>query len=77
MKLNVDYLKIDGSLIQKLPHDENFKKAVAAINSFAHSIGIKTIAEFVSDEQIYDEVKKIGIDYCQGYYFSQPLDTIE
>jgi EAL domain-containing protein (putative c-di-GMP-specific phosphodiesterase class I) len=77
LKLNVDYLKIDGSLIQKLAHDENVRKAVTTIHSFAHSIGIQTVAEFVSDEAIYAEVKEIGIDYCQGYYFSEPLKVVK
>lgn len=77
LKLNVDYLKIDGSLIQKLVHDENVRKAVVTIHSFAHSIGLQTVAEFVSDEAIYSEVKAIGIDYCQGYLFSQPLESVK
>jgi len=76
LKLNVDYLKIDGSLIQKLAHDENVRKAVVTIHSFAHSIGIQTVAEFVSDEEIYANVKEIGIDYCQGYYFYEPLEAL-
>lgn len=76
LRLDVDYLKIDGSLIRNLVHDENSRKVVATINTFAHSIGLETIAEFVSSKEIYEEVAKLGIDYCQGYYFAEPKPGI-
>ncbi len=45
---------------------------VTTITEFAKKLGMKTIAEFVEDEQIFEIVKEIGIDYSQGYYFSAP-----
>ena len=46
------------------------------IVNYSKELNIKTIAEFVSDEYIYKEVKRVGVDYSQGYYFSKPLNNI-
>ncbi|BCD68769.1 EAL domain-containing protein [Nitratiruptor sp. YY09-18] len=70
--LDIDYLKIDGSLIQTLPHDENAKLIVSAIIYLAKKSGIKTVAEFVSSKEILEEVKTLGIDYSQGYFLAKP-----
>jgi diguanylate cyclase (GGDEF)-like protein len=78
LKLNIDILKIDASLIKNLPSDANARLFVQHINDFSQKIGIETVAEFVADEAIYEEVKKIGIDFSQGYYFYEPsADLIE
>lgn len=72
LKLKIDILKIDASLIKNLPTDANARLFVEHINSFAQKIGLETVAEFVADEAIYEEIKKIGIDCSQGYCFYQP-----
>ena len=76
INLEIDYLKIDGSLIRKLKDNPHTKVIVKTINSFAKEIGLKSIAEFVSDEEIYKIAKEIGIDCSQGYYFSPPIENI-
>lgn len=73
IKLNMDILKIDGSLIRTLPHDRNTQIIVQHICDFAHEMGIRTVAEFVSNEAIYRQVREIGIDDSQGFYFYEPL----
>lgn len=72
LKLNVDTLKIDASLIKNLPHDRNAQIFVQHICDFAHEMGIIVVAEFVANEAIYHQVKAIGIDASQGYYFYEP-----
>lgn len=72
MRLKADYIKIDGSIIKKLTTDSNAQAVVKAIVFFAQECGMKTIAEFVENEAIYTKVVEYGIDYSQGYYFSQP-----
>ncbi len=72
LNLKVDYIKIDGTLIKQLPYNQDACKIVKIINEFADEINIKTIAEFVADEKIYEMVKKLDIDYCQGFYFYEP-----
>lgn len=72
LKLNVDYIKIDGSLIRGITTNTRHTIIVETIIDFAQKIGAKTIAEFVSDEAIYAAVIKHGIDYSQGYYTGKP-----
>jgi len=75
LNLEIDYLKIDGSLIKKI-EDNNTKIIVETINSFAKRMLIHTISEFVSTKEILKEVKNLNIDYTQGFYLSKPLEKI-
>ncbi len=72
LKLGVDYIKIDGSLIRGISDNERHRIIIDTIIDFAKKIGAKTIAEFVSDETIYSAVKEHGIDFSQGYYTGKP-----
>lgn len=72
--LNVDFVKIDGSLIEKLSNSKELEIIVNTIGNFSRELGIKTVAEFVSDEKIYDKIKELNIDYCQGYFFGKPTN---
>lgn len=76
-KLDVDYLKIDGSLIKNITTDADHLLTVESILFYAHKKKIKTIAEFVENEEIFDTLIDLGIDYSQGYLFSAPKLTIE
>ena len=72
LKLDVDYIKIDGSLIREIYHNPRHHIIVETIVSFSNKIGAKTVAEFVSDEKIYNTVRELGIDYSQGYFTGKP-----
>lgn len=76
IKLKADYLKIDGSLIKNINNDNNALIVVSTIVDFSKKLGMKTIAEFVENEEIFNTVKDLGIDYSQGYYFSAPKSEI-
>lgn len=76
IKLNADYIKIDGSLIKDILLNKNNQEIVITIVDFAKRQGFKTIAEFVSSKEIFDRVKELGIDYAQGYYISEPKPEI-
>lgn len=77
LKLDVDYLKIDGSLIQNITTDKNAQIIVKHINSFAQDMGLQTIAEFVSTKESYEVVKNLGINFSQGYFFHEPSAKID
>lgn len=77
IELEVDFIKIDASIIKRLPESEKARDLVRAVVSFARATGIKTIAEFVADERIFNLVCELGVDYSQGYYFSPPLPLQE
>jgi len=72
--LNIDYVKIDGSLIKEIDHLPKQALIVETIAQFCKKLGIKTVAEFVCSEEIYNTAKKLGIDYMQGYHFGKPVD---
>ena len=75
--IDVDYIKIDGMFIKNLQEDEKSKKMVQTIVSFAQEIGALTIGEFVHNEEVFNIVERLGVDYAQGYYKSQPLSKEE
>ncbi|MDD2698556.1 MAG: EAL domain-containing protein [Arcobacteraceae bacterium] len=76
VKLNADYIKIDGSLIKDLASNKTSQIVVKNIVNFANDLGMKTIAEFVENESILEKLKELGVDYSQGYHFSQPRREI-
>jgi len=76
IKLNPDGVKIDGSLIKNILSDKNSEIIVKTLVSFAKELNIKTIAEYVENEDIFKKLISLGVDYYQGYYFSPPLSNI-
>jgi diguanylate cyclase (GGDEF)-like protein/PAS domain S-box-containing protein len=72
IKLNIDYIKLDGSLIEKLNIDKNVEHMIKALLDFAKNADIKTIAEFVSTKELDAKVRELGIDYIQGYLYGEP-----
>ena len=75
LKMNIDYLKIDASLIKNIATNENSYKITKTIIEFAKNLNLKTIAEFVENEEIFNIVRKLGADYSQGYFFSAPISA--
>lgn len=75
INLDVDYLKIDGSLIKNIDRD-TFEIIIETIVNFTKRVDIKTVAEFVSSEEIFDKVKKLNINFSQGYLLGKPTDKI-
>lgn len=72
IKLEADYLKLDGKLIQKIVVDSDSYTVAETIVAFAHKNNIQVIAESVSSSEILENVKKLDIDYSQGFYLAKP-----
>ncbi len=72
--LPVDYLKIDGNLIQGVADDPIAFGMVQAIHRVGGLMGIRTIAEYVSNQAILDKIREIDIDYGQGFLLGQPFE---
>lgn len=68
----VEYLKIDGSIILNMTRDPVDQSKVAAISRVAQKIGVKTIAEFVESEEAKAKLREIGVDFAQGFGISKP-----
>lgn len=74
--LNVDYLKIDGSIIQNILLDKNAEIVARTLVQFARQLEIETIAEFVDSEEILNKVTELDIDYSQGYFLGKPNEIL-
>lgn len=72
--LNVDYLKIDGSFVKGVVNDDTDRLFVKSTIEIANHLGIKTIAEFVENNQIRNVVASLGADYAQGFGIHRPQD---
>ena len=72
MKLKVDYIKIDASMIKDIDKNINSQMVTETIIDFARKMNIQTIAEFVHSQSVFDVVKEMGIDFAQGYFFGKP-----
>ncbi len=73
IQLDIDILKIDGSIIRELQTTpERAKTVLRSIKRLAETFQYELVAEFVSDEDIYEMVKELDIQYSQGYYLGEP-----
>ncbi|BAO43552.1 EAL domain-containing protein [Thiolapillus brandeum] len=70
--LPVDFLKIDGKFVHEMDKDPISLAMVRSINEIGQLMGKKTIAEFVANQKIMDQLKMIGVDYAQGFYIGRP-----
>lgn len=70
--LDVDFLKLDGMFVRDMAADSIDRSMVKSINEVRHMMGMQTIAEFVEDEVIRDELKALGVDFAQGYGIHKP-----
>ncbi|RXK12245.1 GGDEF domain-containing protein [Halarcobacter mediterraneus] len=76
LRIDADYIKLDGSLIKDITINESSKELVKTMIDFANKMGFQTIAEFVSDKETFEEVKKLNVDYSQGFYLGIPNDDL-
>ncbi|MCD6191235.1 MAG: EAL domain-containing protein [Sulfurimonas sp.] len=67
-----DLLKIDGTLVKNIENDELSLNLVESMISFAKKQNIALIAEYVENENIFNILKDMGVEYSQGYYFGKP-----
>jgi len=70
--LQIYRVKIDGSFVLDILTNRNSQATVRAIVELAKGMGIETVAEYVETMEIAQELKRLGVDYAQGYAFSRP-----
>jgi diguanylate cyclase (GGDEF)-like protein len=76
IRLNVDFLKLDGSLIENILIDTESKRVLKHIIQFADNIGVDVIAEKVHSDKVEEELSALGVTYLQGYHIGKPSETI-
>lgn len=74
--IDVDFIKIDGSLIQNIDTDEDSKIITEVIIAFSKKLWSKTIVEYVHNKSVYEKVKDLCADYSQGFYLGEPMKYI-
>ena len=77
LKLNIDFVKIDGTLIRHIDKDENAQIVAQTIVDFANKLHVKTIAEYVHNEAVLNKVKELNIDRTQGFYLAEPQREVK
>lgn len=71
-RLPIDFLKIDREFVGDVLADDESRQVVAAIIGVAHQFDVKTIAEGVEDQATLDELRRMGVDYAQGFWIGRP-----
>jgi len=69
------FLKIDIEFIRELEKNPADQQLVQAIVSIARGLGQKTVAEGVEDEETLATVRKLGVDFAQGFHLGRPEPT--
>ncbi len=68
----MDCVKIDAKYIRDIATNPTSYEVARAIAYFASNVGIETVAEYVHDDEVQSIVEQLGIDYSQGYFYSEP-----
>ncbi len=76
-RLPVSFLKIDRCFVEDMLLNERHAVITNSIIELGHNLGMKVIAEGVEDEPIRTELKMLGCDIIQGYYYSKPIPAQE
>ena len=68
----IDFVKIEGDFVRNMVHDPRDQAFVRSIAALARDLDVRTIAEFVEDQEILEAVQSIGIHYAQGFHVGHP-----
>jgi EAL domain-containing protein (putative c-di-GMP-specific phosphodiesterase class I) len=71
--LQVDYLKIDGSIVREIDSDAVNAAMLSSIQQLGRAMCIKTVAEFVETDAIMEKLAEIGVDFAQGFGIARPV----
>jgi len=71
--LSIARVKIDGSFVKDVLSNRNSQATVRAIVELAKSLSLETVAEYVENQSVAAEVRRLGVDYAQGYAFGKPV----
>jgi diguanylate cyclase (GGDEF)-like protein/PAS domain S-box-containing protein len=75
--LTFDYLKIDGEFVRQIVHDPSDQLVIEAVVNIARGLGTRTIAEFVGDDATVALLRRLGVDYGQGFHLGHPRPIAE
>jgi len=76
-ELRFEYVKIDGAFVRNILTSKVDYALVDNLSKLCQDIGILTVAEFVENQEIWEALKDMGINYAQGYHISMPLPEMK
>ena len=71
-ELSIDYLKIDGVYTRGLSTDSVNHQVVAAITRLARTVGFQVVAEQVEEQEDFDTLRELEVDFIQGNFVNRP-----
>jgi diguanylate cyclase (GGDEF)-like protein len=71
--LRTESLKIDGIFVKEMQQNPADSAMVRSMCEIGHSLGMRVVAEYVASEEILDAVRRIGVDYAQGFALHRPM----
>jgi len=72
LSLPISAIKVSAILFDRVASDSTTADFVKRLISMATKNEIKVIAERIERQETLEVVKKLGVNYAQGFYFSQP-----
>ncbi len=72
-RLPVDLLKIDGQFVRDICQDPVALAMIRSINEVTHILGKRTVAEWVENRSILEQLRELAVDYVQGYHLGEPV----
>lgn len=76
-ELRFEYVKIDGAFVRNILNSKVDYALVHNLSRLCQDIDILTVAEFVENQEIWEALKNMGINYAQGYHISLPLPEMQ
>ena len=77
LSLPFEYIKLDRSLLVRLPGDSKVQVFVRSMVETFHAMGQKIVAEGVEEEEQIELLRQFGVDCVQGYYYGKPMPEDE
>ncbi len=73
--IDMDFIKVDGSLMQGLSTNQLQQQRVKGLVEAAKRRGVETVAERVEDANTMAVLWQLGIEFIQGYFVNAPEDV--
>jgi EAL domain-containing protein (putative c-di-GMP-specific phosphodiesterase class I) len=68
----VQIVKLEGAVVRKIHGDPRALSRLLALNSWCQKLGIQTIAEFVEQAETLPVLRKVGVNFAQGFGIAEP-----
>lgn len=75
-ELSFDFVKIDGAFVKNIVNSRTDWTLVRNLARLCRELGILTIAEFIEDEEIFQALRAMDVDYAQGFHLAVPAPHI-